>query len=248
MIIIREGLEAILVIAILLSLFTSRRSKTYLFLGALFGIIGSFATYYLAKEIISISTSNRELIEGVSALMASSMLIFVAAWIFHNTYSKGWVEYAKELTEKSMKSGSLWILLFIGFIVVYREGFETVLFYETLANESDPQAVWFGFLSGLLFILIVSVAIVKGIKKLPINIFFSITGIFLSLLAVIFTGSGIRGLQTANVLSATPSDYLQEWQVMRDFFGYSPTLETTLSQVGVLVLLFGFYLYSKYKK
>jgi len=136
MIIIREGLEAVLVIAILLSLFTSRRSKTYLLLGTLFGIAGSFATYYLAKEIISISTSNRELIEGVSALIASSMLIFVTAWIFHNTYSKGWVEYAKELTQKSMKSGSLWTLLFIGFIVVYREGFETVLFYETLANES----------------------------------------------------------------------------------------------------------------
>ena len=175
-------------------------------------------------------------------------MLFRSAWIFHNTYSKGWVEYAKELTAKSMKSGSLWTLLFIGFIVVYREGFETVLFYETLANESDPKAVWFGFLTGLVFILIVSIAIVKGIKKLPINIFFSVTGIFLSLLAVIFTGAGIRGLQTANILSATPTSYLQEWQVMRDFFGYSPTIETTFCQISVLIILISFYLYSKYKK
>ncbi len=248
MIIVREGLEAILVIAILLSLFTAKRSKFYLYLGVALGIVGSFVTYYAAKEIISISTSNRELIEGVSALIASAMLIFVTAWIFHNTYSKGWVEYAKELTQKSMKSGSLWTLLFIGFIVVYREGFETVLFYETLANESDPQAVWFGFLAGLFFIIVVSVVIVKGIKKLPINLFFSVTGVFLSLLAVIFTGAGIRGLQTANIISATPSDYLHDWQWLRDYFGYSPTLETTLSQIAIVLLLFIFFMYSKGKK
>ncbi|GEM_PF-6598161 len=248
MIIVREGLEAILVIAILLSLFTAKRSKFYLYAGVALGVIGSFVTYYAAKEIISISTSNREMIEGVSALIASAMLIFVTAWIFHNTYSKGWVEYAKELTQKSIKGGSLWTLLFIGFIVVYREGFETVLFYETLANESDPQAVWFGFLAGLFFIIVVAVTIVKGIKKLPINLLFSVTGVFLSLLAVIFTGAGIRGLQTANMISATPSEYLHDWQWLRDYFGYSPTLETTLSQIIIVLILLVFFIYSKRKK
>lgn len=247
MIIIREGMEALLVIAILLSLFSAKRPKIYLFLGVLLGIAASIATYYAAKEIISISTSNRELIEGISALIASAMLIFVTAWIFHNTYVKGWVEYAKELSEKSLQSGSLLTLLFVGFIVVYREGFETVLFYETLANESDPKAVLFGFLAGLGFILLISALVIKGIKKLPVHLLFGVTGLFLSILAVIFTGAGIRGLQTANIISATPSPYLKDWHFLRDYFGYSPTVETTISQITLFFFLLVFYIYKKYK-
>ena len=192
MIIVREGLEAVLVLAVLLTLFTQKKSKFALFGGVIIGILASIATYYLAKEIITISTSNRELIEGGSALLASFMLIFVTAWIFHNTYVKGWVAYSKELTEKSVKSGSIFTLLFIGFLVVYREGFETVLFYEALAQDSYPQAVWIGFLVGLAIILTVSVLMTKGIKKLPINLFFSVTGMLLSLLAIIFMGAGVR--------------------------------------------------------
>lgn len=248
MIIVREGLEAVLVLAVLLTLFTSKKSKLYLLGGVLLGIFATTATYYVAKEILTISTSNRELIEGGSALLAAIMLIFVTAWIFHNTYVKGWVAYAKKLTDKSIQSGSVITLLIIGFLVVYREGFETVLFYEALAQESNPQAVWFGFLIGLFVIVAISIMLVKGIKKLPINLFFSVTGLLLSMLAVIFIGAGIRGLQTANILSATPSQYLQNWQFLRNYFGYSPTIETTLVQVLVALILFGFYAYSKNKK
>jgi len=247
MIIIREGLEAVLVLAVLLTLFNSRRSKLYLFGGATLGILASIGTYYAAKEILEISTSNRELIEGGSALLAAIMLIFVTAWIFHNTYVKGWVAYAKELAEKSLKNGAVLTLLIVGFLVVYREGFETVLFYEALAQDSYQKAVWIGFWIGLAIIVVISTLLVKGIKKLPIHLFFSITGLLLSILAIIFTGAGIRGLQTANLVSATPSPYLPNWQFLRDYFGYSPTIETTLAQLTIALLLLGFYIYSKIK-
>jgi high-affinity iron transporter len=248
MIIVREGLEAVLVLAVLLALFNSRKEKFYLFGGVLLGVLASIATYYAAKEILTISTSNRELIEGGSALLAAIMLIFVTAWIFHNTYVKGWVAYAKELTQKSVKNGSIFTLLFIGFLVVYREGFETVLFYEALAQDSYPQAVLIGFLIGLAIIIVVAILLIKGIKNLPIHLFFSVTGILLSLLAVIFTGAGIRGLQTANIVSASPSPYLPNWQFLRDYFGYAPTIETSIAQIAVALLLLGFYIYSKAKK
>ncbi|BCD61158.1 MULTISPECIES: FTR1 family protein [unclassified Nitratiruptor] len=248
MIIIREGLEAVLVLAVLLTLFNSKRDKIFLFGGVALGAFASIATYYVAKEIISISTSNRELIEGGSALLAAIMLIFVTAWIFHNTYVKGWVAYTKELSEKSIKTGSVVTLLFIGFLVVYREGFETVLFYEALAHDSYPQAVWIGFVIGLAVIIVVAVLLIKGIKKLPINLIFKITGFLLSILAVIFVGAGIRGLQTANIISATPSIFLPNWQFLRDYFGYSPTIETAAAQIGVALLLLGLYLLSRYKK
>lgn len=248
MIIIREGLEAVLVLAVLLVLFNSKKDKIFLFGGVTLGVFASIATYYIAKEIISISTSNRELIEGGSALLAAIMLIFVTAWIFHNTYVKGWVAYAKELSEKSIKIGSVVTLLFIGFLVVYREGFETVLFYEALAQDSYPQAVWIGFVIGLAVIIVVAVLLIKGIKKLPINLFFKVTGFLLSILSVIFVGAGIRGLQTANIISATPSIFLPNWQFLRDYFGYSPTIETATAQIGVALLLLGLYLLNRYKK
>ena len=136
---------------------------------------------------------------------------------------------------------SLWV-------PVSGEGFETVLFYEALAQDSYPQAVWIGFLVGLAIILTVSVLMTKGIKKLPINLFFSVTGMLLSLLAIIFMGAGVRGLQTANILSATPSPYLQNWQFLRDYFGYSPTIETTTAQIVLVLFFIGLYLYSKIKQ
>jgi len=245
MIIIREGLEALLVIALLFSLLKQTSDRRILFVGILAGLIASFATYWATKHIISISTSNRELIEGVSALLASLMLVFVTAWIFHNTYSKGWSEYAKELAQKSISSKNRLVLFFVGFLVIYREGFETVLFYETLGNEAGVKPVLIGFVGGLIVVIIMAVALFKFVKKLPLNLFFSVTGIFLSVLAVIFVGAGIRGLQTANMLNATPSSYLPSVDILSSYFGYFPTIETTIAQISLASMFAGLYFYSK---
>ncbi len=245
MIVIREGLEIVLVLALLLSLLKHKREKQVLYFGVFLGFLASIATYYLAKYLIDISTSNRELIEGASALLAAVMLIFITAWIFHNTYVKGWVEYSKELAQKSLSGKNQFALLIVGFLVFYREGFESVLFFESLGNEAGAEPVWIGFLIGSIIIIILGVAIIKYVKKIPLQYFFSITGFFLSMLAVIFTGAGIRGLQTANLVSVTPSEFLPNSEILSQFFGYYPTIETASTQ-GILVLFFvGLYLYMK---
>ena len=246
MIVIREGLEIVLVLALLLSLLKRKREKQVLYFGVFLGFLASIATYYLAKYLIDISTANRELIEGASALLAAIMLIFITAWIFHNTYVKGWVQYSKELAQKSLSTKNKFALLIVGFLVFYREGFESVLFFESLGNEAGAKPVWIGFLLGSFIIIILGIAIIKYVKKIPLQYFFSITGFFLSMLAVIFTGTGIRGLQTANLVSVTPSDYLPNSEFLSQYFGYYPTVETSFAQLFVILLLSGFYLFSKF--
>ena len=245
MIIIREGLEALLVLAVLLSLFKSSRQKRALMGGVAIGVALSFATWWATKKLIALSTSGRELIEGASALLAALMLIFVTAWIFHNTYVKGWVAYAKELAQKAASGGSVALLLFVGFLVVYREGFETVLFYEALGNEAGAKPVLLGFLLGLAIILAAAFALLKFMARLPLQLFFGVTGFFLSLLAVIFTGAGVRGLQTANLLPATPHPALPASSWLSSYLGYSPTVETAGAQLFVAALLLGLYVYAK---
>ena len=246
MIVIREGLEIVLVLALLLSLLKHKREKQILYFGTFLGFLASIMTYYLAKYLIDISTSNREFIEGASALLAAIMLIFITAWIFHNTYVKGWIEYSKELAEKSLSGKNKFALLVVGFLVFYREGFESVLFFESLGNEAGVKPVWIGFLLGSFVIIILGIAIIRYVKKIPLQYFFSITGFFLSMLAVIFTGAGIRGLQTANLVSVTPSNILPNSELLSQYLGYYPTIETSLTQIFVIIILSTFYLFSKF--
>ena len=216
-----------------------------LYFGVFLGFLASIATYYLAKYLIDISTSNRELIEGASALLAAVMLIFITAWIFHNTYVKGWIQYSKELAQKSLSGKNQFALLIVGFLVFYREGFESVLFFESLGNEAGAEPVWIGFLIGSIIIIILGITIIKYVKKIPLQYFFSVTGFFLSLLAIIFTGAGIRGLQTANLISVTPSKLLPNNEILSQYCGYYPTIETAITQLFVIIILSGFYFFSK---
>jgi high-affinity iron transporter len=120
------------------------------------------------------------------------------------------------------------------------------LFFESLGNEAGARPVWIGFLVGSFVIIIVGIAIIKYVKKIPLQYFFSITGFFLSMLAIIFTGAGIRGLQTANLVSVTPSELLPKSELLAQYFGYYPTVETALAQLAVMTLLSGFFLFSKF--
>jgi len=248
MIVIREGLEIVLVLALLLSLLKHKREKQVLYFGVFLGFLASIATYYLAKYLIDISTANRELIEGTSALLAAIMLVFITSWIFHNTYVKGWVEYSKELAQKSLSGKNQFALLIVGFLVFYREGFESVLFFESLSHEGGTQPVWIGFLLGSFIIITLGIVIIKYVKKIPLQYFFSVTGFFLSMLAVIFMGAGIRGLQTANLVSVTPSDLLPNSEFLSQYFGYYPTVETAFAQGLLVLFLVGLYLYMKFIK
>lgn len=246
-IIIREGLEAVLIVGAILGYMAasaaSRRYIKWVYLGVLAAVALSLLTWWASLHLITISVANRELIEGVTSLIAVAVLFYVTNWLFHKVYVVDWLQYVKEQVGSALSGGSAWLLVGLGFTVVYREGFETVLFYQALLFDADGTAVLTGFLVGAAIILAVAFAILRLSKRLPLKPFFTVTGLLLMVLAFNFTGSGIRELQEAGVVSATWLAWMPENLLLMELLGIFPTLETSLAQIffaAALIITFGY--------
>jgi len=240
-IIVREGLEAVLIIgAIVGYLRTTGEPKKYavrVYIGVAAAIGLSLATWWAANTVITITVANRELIEGVTSLIAVAVLFYVTNWLFHKVYVLDWLSFVRQNVGRAISSGSAFGLAALGFTVVYREGFETVLFYQALLFDADPLWVLGGFVLGLAIILVVAYAILHLGQRLPLKPFFTVTGLLLLVLAFSFTGSGIRELQEAGVVSVTLLPIVPENLLLMEILGIYPTVETTLAQGFFLAAL-----------
>ena len=254
-IILREGLEAVLILGAILGYLRAtnspRKFSAWVYAGTAAAIALSVLTWWAAQSLITITVAQREIIEGVASLVAVAVLFYVTNWLFEKVYVVDWIAFVKEQVGKALNTGSALALAGLGFTVVYREGFETVLFYQALLFDAQASSVWLGFLIGSLIILAVAYAILKLSKRLPLKPFFTVTGLLLMLLAFNFMGSGIRELQEAGIISARLLTWIPENLILMELFGIFPTLETTLAQVLFLLILlatFSFSLWRKKKK
>jgi high-affinity iron transporter len=240
-IIIREGLEAVLIIGAILGYLRAtnapRKYSAWVYLGVVAAILLSLLTWVAAHNIIAISVTSRELLEGVTSLIAVAVLFYVTNWLFHKVYVVDWLTFVKEQVSKAIGHGSALALAGLSFTVVYREGFETVLFYQALLFDAEVRWVLLGFGVGLVIILAISYAILRLSKRLPLKPFFTITGILLLLLAFSLTGKGVRELQEAGLIGATLLQWVPEKLVLMELFGLFPTVETTLAQAGLILAL-----------
>lgn len=240
-IIIREGLEAVLIVGAILGYLRATRApwkySLWVYLGVVAAILLSVLTWVAAGTIITISVANRELLEGVTSLIAVAVLFYVTNWLFHKVYVMDWLTFVKEQVSRAMGGGSALALAGLGFTVVYREGFETVLFYQALLFDAEASWVLLGFGVGLVIILAISYAILRLSKRLPLKPFFTGTGILLLLLAFSLTGKGVRELQEAGVVTATLLSWLPENLFLMEFLGLFPTVETTLAQFILVIAL-----------
>ncbi|HIE55266.1 MAG TPA: FTR1 family iron permease [Chromatiaceae bacterium] len=250
-IIIREGLEAVLIVgAILGYMRATAETKQYtrwVYIGVIAAIALSLVTWWASLSLITISVANRELIEGVTSLLAVVVLFYVTNWLFHKVYVIDWATFVKEKVGKALTTGSALTLAGLGFTVVYREGFETVLFYQALLFDADGTAVLAGFLVGLLIFIAVAYAILRMSKQLPLKTFFTVTGILLMLLAFNFTGAGIRELQEAGVVPSTLLTWMPENLILMETMGIFPTMETTLAQAVFLIALVVTFVISRWQ-
>ncbi len=239
LIIFREGLEAAILIGIILAIVSLSQNKRAIFLvhfGWISAIILGIITWLISVFIINISTLSRELIEGIVGLIAAIILFHVSYWLISKAESKAWIGYIKEKLKNSLNTGNLLFIFSLSFLAVYREAFETVLFYQAMlinTPKSDISYVLIGFLLGSIVILIVAYAIIKLQIKLPLNLIFPITSTLLYLLSFIFTGQAIRSFQEANIIPTTGIKFVP----MVDFLGIYPTLETILAQSVFIVLV-----------
>lgn len=242
-IIVREGLEAILIIAAIIAFLNatgSRKAIRYIHYGWMSAIVAGFLTWYLAKTVISISGAQREIIEGITALSAAAVLFYVSYWLITKIEVKKWKEYIQGKVENAVSRNSVIALASVSFFAVYREAFETVLFYQALwyqAENSQSAVIW-GIVAGAAVLVVLFFVIFKMALRIPIKYFFTFTSVFLYFLAFILLGKGIKELQEAGVINTTPVDFLP----YIDVIGFYPTLETSVPQ-GILVLAFVFAVY-----
>jgi high-affinity iron transporter len=250
-IILREGLEAVLIIgAILAYMFKTgapRRFIAWVFAGVGAALALSVATWFAAETFLTITPVQRELIEGVTSLIAVAVLFYVTNWLFHKLYVTDWMRFIREQADKALNNGRALGLAALGFTVVYREGLETVLFYQALLFDADPAPVLLGFAVGLAFILVIAYVMLRLSRRLPLKPLFTVTTILLLLLAFSFTGAAVRELQEAGAVSATLLPWLPENLVLMEVFGLFPTLETVLAQVIFTALIASTFMYSRWQ-
>ncbi len=241
-IIVREGFEAILIIAALIAFLVKSRNRDKLksiYTGVILGIIGSFLTAYIVHEVLHLSIASQELMEGWIMLLAVVVLFWVSYWLVSKIEAEKWQSYITKKMKTAVSTGSAFALGGVAFLSVYREGFETVLFYKALYFYAGDgtQGIVPGFLAGCVILAVVFYLINKAGVKVPIKWFFAFTSVFLYFMAFTFMGKGLHELQMGQALSMTPAMFAPEIS----WLGMYPTWETVIGQ-GVLVLAYVFAL------
>jgi high-affinity iron transporter len=209
-ILLREGLEALLVVAALAAFLikTERRDGlVYIYVGIAAAFVLGIATWVAANTFIDISGAQRELTEGFAALFAAVVLFSVGFWMHSKTSAVQWQAFIETSLQRHLGTGTLWGLAGLSFIAVYREMFEVVLFYQALWMQSSPQGqqmIFSGLLVAAGLLVVLGWLILRYSTRLPLRQFFAVSGIFMFVLAFIFTGKGIAALQEAGQVPLDP--------------------------------------------
>ncbi|QHB25489.1 cystathionine gamma-synthase [Pseudomonas monteilii] len=215
LILLREGLEAILVLAAILAFLRNTGQQSAVRsvnIGWGLALVAGFATWALAAYVIDVGGAQRELLEGCTALFAAVMVLWLGVWMHDRRHATAWQNYIKS---SLVSGGGRFGFALLAFFSVYRELFEVILFYETLWLQAGPaghQAVLAGGATALVLLVGLAWVILRGSAKLPLSLFFSINAALLCALSVVFAGHGVKALQEAGVLGTRPVAFFEfDW-------------------------------------
>ncbi|HEY7026157.1 MAG TPA: FTR1 family protein, partial [Gemmatimonadales bacterium] len=236
-ILVREGLEAILVIGAVMAFLiktgnVQRKRDIHVGIGA--AVLASLLTAVALETIFQISPARREALEGLTMMVATAMLFYVSYWLLSKMEVAKWNRFVRGRVQDAVTSGSALALASVAFLAVYREGFETVLFYKALflTGGSSPIPIVLGILVASVILVAVYVAINKYGVRIPLKPFFAFTSAFLYYMAFVFAGKGIAELQEGGLVNTT----IVQWAPRVPALGIYPTVESLALQ-GVLLLL-----------
>ncbi|MBC9882312.1 c-type cytochrome [Bradyrhizobium sp. INPA01-394B] len=235
-ILLREGLEALLiVVAMIAFLRKAERMEVmrYVHAGWVSALAAGFLTWIVATWMIGISGASRELTEGFGSVFASVVLLSVGIWMHGKAQADQWQHYIREKMAKALSGGSAWFLFGLAFIVVYREVFETILFFAALWNQGNGGAILAGTLSACLTLAVVAWAMLRFSRRLPIGKFFTYSSWLMAVLTVVLAGKGIAALQEAGMVSIAPLRSVPRISLV----GLFPTTQTVAAQVLVIAAL-----------
>jgi high-affinity iron transporter len=240
-ILLREGLEALLiVIAMITFLVRAERRELlrWVHAGWIAALVGGVATWWAATHIVTISGAGRELTEGFGSLLAAAILLFVGVWMHGKSQAGAWQRYVRDKLDRALGGNSAWLLFVLSFVAVYREVFETIIFYAALGAQGEGAAMLAGIAAAAILLSLTAWAMLRFSRKLPIAKFFQYSAALIAVLAIVLAGKGIAALQEAGMLGVTPLAWLPRSPIL----GLYPTLETFGAQIiTALFLAAGFY-------
>jgi high-affinity iron transporter len=238
-ILVREGLEAILVVGALMAFLAktgAAHRKRDIHLGVAAAIVLSLLTALALETVFRLSPAHQEVLEGATMVLATVVLFYVSYWLLSKMEVAKWNRFVRGKVQDALSSGSVFALASVAFLAVYREGFETVLFYKALFVAGGPgtpaAAVVAGMAAGTLVMAGVYVAINRFGVRLPLKPMFAVTSAFLYYMAFVFAGKGVAELQEGGLISTT----VVAWAPRLPVVGVYPTVESLTAQ-GVLVVL-----------
>jgi high-affinity iron transporter len=190
--------------------------------------------------------TNRELIEGITGLIAAGLLFYVSYWLHSKASLGAWKKFIDQRTSQALARGSMIGLALLAFLAVFREGAETAVFYLGMAPSIPARDLFLGMALGVVMLVIAAVLMLVVGVKLPLRLFFRVASLLVYYLGFKFVGTGLHALQVAGAIPTTPIPGLESNPVF-EFFGIYPTWQTLLPQLALLLgaLAIWFYLRAK---
>jgi high-affinity iron transporter len=238
---VREGFEAILIVAALMTFLAKAGApdrRRDVARGAWVAVLASLITWALVELLFHVTPGQRGAIEGFTMLLAAAVLFYVSYWLLSKVEAAKWTAFVKGKMETALSSGSGLALSAVAFLAVYREGFETILFYKALFSSGGggrgggTVPVLGGMAAGAVGLLAVYVVINQLGLRVAMKPFFAVTGVMLYYMAFVFAGKGVAELQEGGVLRLTVVEGVPRIPVL----GIYPTVESLALQGLLLVL------------
>jgi high-affinity iron transporter len=243
-ILFREGLEAVLIIAVLLGSLEAARASNYrrpLTWGVAGAVAATAVTFALATTVIEIAPFNRELLEAGAALLAVVVLFAVTFWLVSRLEHRRWMEFMRSRVSAAVTAGGAMAFAGLGFTAVYREGFETVLFYQALLLFAEGLILWvvLGAAAAAVALGGLGYAVFGLGRRLPLRPMLIAGASILLLLSVAFVGNAVRSLQEADIIGVTPIE--GGWARLPIFIAELTGIHPTREGIAVQAALLGVY-------
>ena len=237
-ILLREGLEALLVVAAIVAFLIKanrRDALIWVHAGWISAIALGVVTWIVASYVIAISGTHREITEGVTGLIAAAMLVYVGYWLHNKASAQAWQAFIKDSVGAALASRTLWAMAAVSFLAVYREIFETVLLYQALwvqAGESGSSALIGGVVAAAAALAGLGWGLFRYSLQLPLGPFFTVMSWLMCALAVVLAGKGVAALQEAGVVGASMISVPSV-----PVIGVFPTVQTLAAQAAVIACI-----------
>lgn len=235
-VLLREGLEALLIVVAMIAFLNKadrRDVLPFVHGGWLVALVAGVLTWFVASRFISISGASRELTEGIGALLAAVVLVSVGIWMHGKSHADTWQRYITKKMTSALSRKSEWFLFTLAFVVVYREVFETILFFMAMWGRGDRMAILAGGGTATAALALISWAMLSYSRRLPITQFFLYSSLLIAVLAVVLAGKGIAAIQEAGWLDVRPIAGGPRLELL----GLFPTWEGLGAQTLTLVIL-----------